>query len=57
MVLDTAKPDEITSKVPLVTMIQKCNETIHLPALRGRRVSVTHVTEKGERIARAIDVK
>jgi hypothetical protein len=39
------------------TMIQKGNETVYLPALRGRTVSVTHVTEKGEKIARAIDVK
>lgn len=57
MLLDIAKPEQITSKVPLGTMIQKCNETIYLPALRGRRVSVTHATERGERIARAIDVK
>jgi len=57
MVLETAKPEQITIKVPLGTMIQKGSETVYLPALRGRTVSVTHVTEKGERIARAIDVK
>ena len=38
-------------------MIQKGSETVYLPALRGRVVTVTHVTEKGEKIARAIDVK
>ncbi|MFY9317474.1 MAG: hypothetical protein WAO95_18195 [Burkholderiales bacterium] len=57
MVLGTAKPEQITIKVPLGTMIQKGSETVFLPALRGRTVSVTHVTEKGERIARSIDVK
>jgi hypothetical protein len=57
MVLETAKPEQVTIKVPLGTMIQKGGETVYLPALRGRTVSVTHVTEKGERIARAIEVK
>lgn len=57
MVLETAKPEQVTLKVPLGTMIQKGSETIYLPALRGRTVSVTHVTEKGEKIARSIDVK
>jgi hypothetical protein len=57
MVLETAKPEQLTIKVPLGTMIQKGNETVYLPALRGRTVSVTHVTEKGEKIARSIDVK
>ena len=57
MVLETAKPEQITIKVPLGTMIRKGNETVFLPALRGRTVSVTHVTEKGERVARAIDVR
>ena len=42
MVLETARPGQVTIKVPLGT---------------GRTVSVTHVTDKGERIARAIDVK
>jgi hypothetical protein len=28
-----------------------------LPALRGRVVAVTHVTEKGERIAKSIEVR
>ena len=57
MVLETAKPEQLAIKVPLGTMIQKGSETVFLPALRGRTVSVTHVTDKGERIARAIDVK
>lgn len=57
MVLETATPEQVTIKVPLGTMIQKGSETVFLPTLRGRIVTVTHVTEKGERIARAIDVK
>jgi len=57
MVLETAAAGPVTIKVPLGTMIRKGSETVFLPALRGRTVSVTHVTEKGERIARAIDAK
>ena len=57
MVLETAKSEQVTIKVPLGTLIQKGNETVYLPALRGRVVSVTHVTAKGETIARSIDVK
>jgi len=57
MVLETTKPEQVTIKVPLGTMIQKGSETIYLPALRGRTVTVTHVNEKSEKIARAIDVK
>lgn len=57
MVLETAKPEQVTIKVPLGTMIKKGEEVVFLPALRGRTVSVTHVTEKGDKIARAIDVK
>ena len=57
MVLETAKPEQLTIKVPLGTMIQKGNETVYLPALRGRIVGVTYVTEKDEKIARAIDLR
>jgi len=57
MALETAKPGQLTIKVPLGTMIKKGDEVIFLPALRGRTVSVTHVTEKGERVARVIDVR
>ena len=58
MVLETgAKPEQITIKVPLGTLIQKGTETVYLPALRGRIVTVTHVTEKGEKIAKGIDVR
>jgi len=42
---------QLIIKVPLGTMIKKGDEVIFLPALRGRTVSVTHVTEQGEKIA------
>lgn len=51
-----SKNESITFKVPLGTAIMKGKDTIYLPALRGKTVAVTHVTEKGERIARGIEV-
>ncbi len=60
LLMETAAPgkrEQVTIQVPLGTMIRKGEEVVYLPALRGRIVAVTHVTEKGERIARAIDVK
>jgi hypothetical protein len=51
------RPDQVTIKVPLGTMIKKGEEMVLLPALRGRVVAVTHVTEKGERIAKSIEVR
>lgn len=51
------KTQEITVKVPLGTMIKRGNEVVYLPALRGKVVAVTHVTERGEKTARAIEVK
>jgi hypothetical protein len=50
------KNEEITVKVPLGTMITKGSEVVFLPALRGKSVAVTYAIEKGERIARAIEV-
>lgn len=50
------KTQEITIKVPLGTMIKRGNEVVYLPALRGKVVAVTHVTERGEKIARSIEV-
>ncbi len=57
MLLETAKPEQVTIKVPLGTMIKQGNEFVFLPALRGRVVTVAHVVEKGEKVAKAIDVK
>ncbi|MBI2297127.1 MAG: hypothetical protein HYU76_14075 [Betaproteobacteria bacterium] len=51
------KDQEVTIKVPLGTMIKRGNEVVYLPTLRGKVVTVTHVTERGEKTARAIEVK
>lgn len=50
------KGEDIKVKVPLGTMITKGKEVVYLPTLRGKTVAVTYVTEKGERIARAVEV-
>lgn len=50
------KAQEITIKVPLGTMIKRGNEVVYLPTLRGKVVAVTHVTERGKKIARSIEV-
>lgn len=52
----SGKAQEITIKVPLGTMIKRGNEVVYLPTLRGKVVAVTHVTERGEKIARSIEV-
>jgi hypothetical protein len=38
-------------------MIKRGTEVVYLPALRGKIVAVTHVTERGEKTARTIGVK
>lgn len=49
------KLEELTINVPLGTPIKRGTETVYLPALRGKTVVVTQVTEKNERVARAIE--
>lgn len=49
------KTEEIKIEVPLGTPITRGGETVLLPALRGKIVVVTHVTEKNERVAKAIE--
>lgn len=50
------KTEELTFNVPLGTPISRAGETAYLPALRGKAVTVTHVTEKNERVAKRIEV-
>lgn len=50
------KTEELTFNVPLGTPIARGGETAYLPALRGKTVTVTHVSEKNERVAKAIEV-
>ena len=59
LVLETkgaGKSSQVSIKVPKGTLIKKGDETVYLPGLRGNLVSVTHVTEKGELVAKSIDV-
>lgn len=49
------KTEELTFNVPLGTPIRKGTETVYLPGLRGKTVMVTHVVEKNERVAKAIE--
>jgi hypothetical protein len=50
------KTEELTFNVPLGTPITRGGKTEYLPALRGKTVVLTHVTEKNERVAKAIEV-
>jgi hypothetical protein len=59
LVLETPRGDkkeQLTIQVPLGTQIKKGNEDIYLPALRGNLVAVTHVSDKGETVAKSIEV-
>lgn len=47
---------ELSINVPLGTPITRAGETMYLPALRGKNVVVTHVMDKSERVAKAIEV-
>lgn len=50
------KKEELMFEVPLGTPITRGSETMYLPALRGKTVVVTAVTEKNQRVAKAIEV-
>lgn len=59
LTLDTkgaTKTEQVTIKVALGTPIKKGNETVYLPALRGKLVAVSYVTDKGEKLAKSIEV-
>ena len=59
LVLETQQGDtkeQLTIQVPLGTQIKKGTEDILLPALRGNLVAVTQVSEKGEKVAKLIEV-
>ena len=59
MTLDTkgaTKPEQVTIKVALGTPIKKGNEYLYLPALRGKLVAVSYATDKGEKLAKSIEV-
>lgn len=50
------KPEQVTLKVALGTPIKKGKEDVFLPALRGKSVAVSYVTDKGEKLAKSIEV-
>ena len=50
------KPEQVTVQVRLGVPIKHGGEYLYLPALRGSVVSVAHVNEKGEFVAKSIDV-
>lgn len=51
-----ARPEQVTLKVALGTPIKKGKEDLYLPALRGKLVAVSYVTDKGEKLAKSIEV-
>ncbi len=58
LVLDTkGKDGQVTVKVPKGTQIKKGADHLFLPGVRGQPVVISVVTEKGERVARSIEVK
>lgn len=50
------KAEELTFNVPLGTPITRAGKSEYLPALRGKTVVITHLSEKNERVAKAIEV-
>lgn len=50
-------PAQVTVKVPKGTAIKKGNEHLFLPGLKGQAVVITHVEDKGQKVARSIEVK
>lgn len=59
MVLDTkgTTPGQVTIKVRKGTQIKHGEGHLLLPGTRGRAVAVTYVENKGEMIAKSIEVK
>ena len=59
MILDTkgATPGQVTIKVPKSTQIKQGDGHLFLPGTKGRVVAVTYVEDKGEKVAKSIEVK
>lgn len=59
MVLDTkgATPDQVAIKVPKGTQIKQGDAHLFLPGTKGRVVAITYVEDKGEKVAKSIEVK
>jgi hypothetical protein len=58
LVLDTKGKDrQVTVKVPKGTQIKKGNDHMFLPGLKGSRVTIAYVNDKGARVAKSIEVR
>lgn len=53
----SGKAVQVTIKGPKGTQIKHGNDHLFLPGLKGRLVAVTYVEDKGEKVAKAIEVK
>jgi len=50
-------PSRVTIKVPKGTAIKKGNDHLFLPGLKGTTVAVTYAEDKGEKVAKSIEVR
>ena len=59
MTLDTkgATPGPVTIKVQKGTVIKHGDGYLFLPGTKGRVVAITYVEDKGEKIAKSVEVK
>ena len=59
MTLDSkgATPGQVTIKVQKGTVIKHGDGHLFLPGTKGRLVTITYVEDKGEKVARSIEVK
>lgn len=59
MVLDTkaATPGQVTIKIQKGTVIKHGDGHLFLPGTKGRVVAITYVEDKGEKIARSVEVR
>ena len=59
MVLDTkgATPGQVTIKIQKGTVIKHGDGYLFLPGTKGRVVAITYVEDKGEKIAKSVEVK
>lgn len=48
---------QMTIKVPKGTQIRQGSTDLFLPGTRGCRVAITYVEDRGEKVAKAIEVK
>jgi hypothetical protein len=59
MVVDTrgATPGQVTIKIQKGTVIKHGDGHLFLPGTHGRVVAITYVEDKGEKIAKSVDVR